>query len=220
MSQETASYVRLLAGYYSRPDYFTADVEKGTIRTPGGTRICALTDDFLLGFRAAVQFECGKATDRVFKKCGVRWGTSFIERFDREMTEYFGVPAREMSAGLIERSLDEAFRFHGYGKLAVDFTAYDSGFVVVTLTDPVIPAVAGPADKPVDALMAGFFAAVFSYYANTDLDCVQTECPARGSAAGKYLVGLAGRLAPVPKMVADKLATSVILARLTAPAGE
>ena len=129
----------------------------------------------------------------MFKRCGARWGTTFIERFDREMTEYFGVPAREMSAGLVERSLDEAFRAHGYGKLAVDFSAYDSGFVVVTLTDPVIPGGGRrQSDKPVDALMAGFFAAVFSFYASTELDCVQTECPARGAAAGKYVVGLAG----------------------------
>ena len=65
MTQETASYVRLVSGYYSRPDYCAADVDKGTIRTPTGARVCALTDDFLRGFRAAVQFECGKATDRV-----------------------------------------------------------------------------------------------------------------------------------------------------------
>ena len=41
MTPETASYVRLLSGYYSRPDYFAADVEKGTIRTAGRDARCA-----------------------------------------------------------------------------------------------------------------------------------------------------------------------------------
>ncbi len=216
MSQETASYVRLVSGFYSRPDYFAADVGKGTIRTPAGTRVCALTDDFLRGFRAAVQFECGKATDRVYKRCGFRWGTSFVERFDREMTEYFGVPAREMSAGLMERSLDEAFRAHGYGKLALDYAEYDNGFLQVTLTDPVMPAVLGRTDKLSDTQMCGFFAAVFGFYADTELDCVQTQCPSRGADASRFLVGLATRLAPVPRMVADNLPHGVIVTRLKA----
>ena len=221
MTQETASYVRLVNGYYTRPDYFAADVAKGTIRTPSGTRICALTDDFLRGFRAAVQFECGKATDRVYKKCGFRWGTSFVERFDREMTEYFGVPAREMSAGLMERTVDEAFRAHGYGHLSLDYAEYDRGFVQVTLADSVMPAVMGRTDKPSDALMCGFFSAVFGFYASTELDCVQTECPSRGADASRFLVGLAGRLAGVPKMVADNLSHATILNRLKAqPASE
>ena len=212
----TASYVRLLNGYYSRPDYFAADVEKGTIRTPGGTRICALTDDFLRGFRAAVQFECGKASDRIFKKCGVRWGKTFIERFEREMSDYFGVPAREMSAGLIERTLDEAFRAHGYGKLSIDWGEYDAGLVQVTLSDSTMPAVVGESDKPTDALMCGFFAAVFGHFAETELDCVQTECPSRGAPAGKFLVGLSARLSGVPKLVADRLSHAVIVARVKA----
>ncbi len=218
MTAETASYIRLTTGHFSRPDYFAADVEKGTIRTPAGTRICALTDDFLRGFRSAVQFECGKASDRVFKKCGFKWGTTFVERFDREMTELFGVPAREMSAGLIERTLDEAFRAHGYGALAVDFDEYDAGFVQVSLTDSVMPHVVGRQEKPADALMCGFFAAVFTFYASTDLDCVQTECPSRGAAASRFLVGLAARLAPVPKLVQDKLSHAAILGRLKVPA--
>ena len=33
MSAVAGSYVRLLNGYFSRPDFFAADVEKGTIRT-------------------------------------------------------------------------------------------------------------------------------------------------------------------------------------------
>jgi uncharacterized protein len=217
MSTETASYIRLLNGYFSRPDYFQADVEKGTIRTPTGTRMCALTDDFLLGFRSALVYECGKAGDKVFKRCGFRWGTTFIQRFDRELSEHYGVPARDMSTGLIERALDEAFRYHGWGKLEIDLSDYDHGFVQLKVTDSVMPAVIGPAERPSDALMAGFFAAVFTYYSDTELDCHQTDCPSRGAEASRFVVGLAGRIAPVTKLLADKLSHNVIMNRLKNP---
>jgi uncharacterized protein len=217
MSTETASYIRMLNGYYSRPDFFKADVEKGTIRTPTGTRMCALTDDFLLGFRSALIFECGKAGDRVFKRCGFRWGQTFIQRFDRELSEYYGVPARDMSTGLIERALDEAFRYHGWGKLEIDLSDYDFGFVQISVSDSVMPAVIGTSERPTDALMAGFFAAIFTYYSDTELDCIQTECPSRGALASRFVVGLADRIAPTTKFVADKLTHTVIMNRLKNP---
>jgi hypothetical protein len=216
MSAATASYVRILNGYFTRPDYFTADVEKGTIRTPTGVRTCALTDDFLLGFRSALVFECGKASDRVFKSCGRKWGVSFVERFDRELGEYYGVPVRDLSAGIVEKCLDDAFRAHGWGQLAVDYGEYDNGLIQVTIHDSVLPAIFGTGDKPSDALMAGFLAAVFSFYANTDLDCQQTDCPSRGADASRFVIGLAGRLTDVPKWTKDKLAHATVVRRLVA----
>lgn len=212
---ETASYVRYLTGYYSQPDFFHADPGLGTIRTPTGTRICALTDDFLRGFRSAVQFECGKATDRVFKKCGLRWGNAFVQRFDRELSQYYGVPLRDVSAGIVQKCLDEAMRYHGWGKLSMDLSTYDQGIVQLTLEDSVMPEVLGHTDKPSDSLIAGFFAAVFSYYAMQELDCQQTDCPSRGANASRFVVGLPDRLSGVPQMVAEKLSHQTIVRRLT-----
>lgn len=212
---ETASYVRYLSGYYSQPNFFNADPARGTIRTPSGTRICALTDDFLRGFRTAVQFECGKATDRVFKKCGQRWGLAFIQRFDREMSQHYGVPMRDVSAGLVQKCLDEALRYHGWGKLNIDLTVYDRGIVQLVVTDPAMPEVVGSSDKPTDSLMAGFFAAIFSHYAMQELDCQQTDCPSRGADASRFVVGLSERLSIVPSLVAEKLSHATIVRRLT-----
>jgi uncharacterized protein len=212
---ETASYVRYLTGYFSQPNYFQADPGLGTIRTPTGTRICALTDDFLRGFRSAVQFECGKATDRVFKKCGQRWGLAFIQRFDRELSQHYGVPLRDVSAGIVQKCLDEALRYHGWGKLTIDLTTYDQGVVQLIVHDPVMPEILGRSDKPTDSLMSGFFAAVFSHYAMQELDCQQTDCPSRGADASRFVVGLSERLQQVPNMVADNLSHSSIVRRLT-----
>lgn len=210
----TASYVRVLDGYYARPGYFTTDLARGMIRTPTGARICVVTEDFLRGFRAAVRFECGKATDRVFKKCGVRWGAAFAARFERELSDHFGVPAKELSAGLVQNCLDEAFRHHGWGRVVLDLTAYDWGVVQVTVHDPVMAAVVGQSDRPADSLTAGFLAGVFGYFAGTELDCQQTECPTRGAAAARFVVGGPVRLKPVPGWVADGTPHAAVVARL------
>jgi uncharacterized protein len=216
MSGATASYVRILNGYFTQPDYFKADVEKGTIRTPAGVRMCALTDDFLQGFRAALQFECGKATDRVMKSCGKKWGKTFIERFDRELSEYFGVPLTDMSAGIVEKCLNEAFRAHGWGNITIDYSEYDNGLVQVAITDSVMPDVIGKTDKLSDALMCGFLATVFSHYANTELECHQTECPSRGADASRFVVGLASRVSEVPKWIVDNLNHGTMVRRIIA----
>lgn len=209
-----SSYVRVLGGYYSRPDYFQHDVAKGTIRTVAGTRMCALTDDFLRGFRGAVRYECGKASDRVFKKCGIRWGNSFAARFDREISDHYGVPTRELSAGIVQTCLDEAFRQHGWGSITVDLSDYDHGLVTIVIRDSVMPAVVGSSDKPSDALMSGFLQAIFTHYAGTDLECHQTDCPSRGSDASRFLLGHPDRLKPVPGWVADQLSHAAIVSRL------
>jgi hypothetical protein len=215
MSTISASYVRLLNGFYTRPDYFKANVEKGTIRTPNGVRTCALTDDFLNGFLAAVQYECGKASDRVFKSCGRKWGKTFVERFDQEMTEFYGVPLRELSTGIVENSLDEAFRAHGWGSLALDYSIRSHGFLAATITDSVMPAITPNASKPSDALMAGFLSAILGHYSCIELECHQTECTSRGGAASVFVIGLADRLKDVPKWVKDNTPHRTIIRRLT-----
>jgi uncharacterized protein len=216
MSVATASYVRILPGYFTQPNFFAADIEKGTIRTPTGVRTCALTDDFLNGFRAALQFECGKATDRVFKSCGRKWGLSFVNRFDRELGEYYGVPIRDLSAGIVEKCLTDAFRAHGWGKLTIDYAEYDHGIVQVTIEDSVMPAIFGSSEKSSDAMMSGFLASIFSFYANTELDCQQTDCPSRGADASRFVISLAERIAEVPKWIKDNLQHATIVRRLLA----
>ncbi len=215
MSTISASYVRLLSGFYTRPDYFKANVEKGTIRTPSGVRTCALTDDFLNGFKAAVEYECGKASDRVFKSCGRKWGKTFVDRFDRELTDFYGVPLRELSTGIVESCLDEAFRAHGWGSVKFDYNHRDRGFVLATITDSMMPALAQKSGKPADALMAGFLAAIFSFYGCVELDCQQTQCQSHGASASVFILGLADRLKEVPKWVKDGTPHRAIIRRLT-----
>ena len=115
-----------------------------------------------------------------------------------------------MGAGLVERSLDESFRAHGYGALAVDLGEYDSGFVQVALTDPVMPSVVGPSEKTADALMSGFFAArvqLLRGHPNSTACRPSAPRAARPRAASSSASRRASR--PRPRWSADKLAHGV-----------
>jgi predicted hydrocarbon binding protein len=187
--------VRLRGNLYARPDYFTTDVTKGATRTPSGVRVCTLTGDFLLGFRDALVYECGKSYRAVMKACGRRWGATFVARFDKEITTAYQTPAKDLPAGVVHACLADAFSYHGWGKLAIDLSAADDGLILVELADPVLPGLIREADRPVDHLMAGLLGSVFGHFAGAPLDAVQTDCPTRGAAAGRFVVAAPDRVA-------------------------
>ncbi|HMO36027.1 MAG TPA: hypothetical protein PKA06_08290, partial [Gemmatales bacterium] len=139
---------RLLKNYYSRADYFRHDINKGTIRTPTGERICALTSDFLLGFHKAVEFECGKATPLVFKTAGKRWGKQFTERFERDLSAHYRVPIKDLSTAVVYECLAEAFRHHGWGRLSISFQEAEFGFILVEIKNSVMPELLGKRKEP------------------------------------------------------------------------
>ncbi len=208
---------RLLKNYYSRADYFRHDINKGTIRTPTGERICALTSDFLIGFHKAVEFECGKATGQVFKTAGKRWGKQFTERFDRDLSAHYRTPIKDMSTALVYECLAEAFRHHGWGKLSFTFSESEFGYMVVELKNSVMPELLARISKrrePVDHLMTGFFASFFSHFAGQELDCEQTECPSKGADTSRYVIGLRDRIQKVPQWLQQGLSQGELLSRL------
>ena len=96
MADDEGGSVRMRGKLYARPDYFQTDVTRGVTLTPGGSRSCALSEDFLLGFRDAILYECGSAHHDVLHSAGAGWGRLTID-------------CRHESAGLlvlrIERSM-------------------------------------------------------------------------------------------------------------------
>jgi hypothetical protein len=189
--------VRLRPGYYSRPDFFRTDPVTGVTRTHAGTRICALTNDFLIGFRDAVIYETGKSYRRVMKRCGRRWGEQFVKRFDSELSNHYRTPLADLSAGVVHAALAEAFNYHGWGKLTMDTTHLSSGYFVVELRNSMMPELVSASDRPVDLLMAGLIAAIFSHLSGRDLDAVQTACPSQGAEASLFILGPTAKITEV-----------------------
>ena len=66
MADDEGGSVRMRGNLYARPDYFQTDVTRGVTLTPGGSRSCALSEDFLLGSKVALLFDNhGAETDAV-----------------------------------------------------------------------------------------------------------------------------------------------------------
>lgn len=186
---------RLKGNYFADPEFFRTDVTTGVTRTPTGTRVCALPADFLLGFRDAVVYECGRSYRAVLKAAGKRWGAQFAKRLDRELTAFYQAPFRQLPAGLVRVCLADAFAAHGYGRLALVPLAENPEFTVAEVRDPMVPALVREADRPVDALSAGMIGAVLAHLAGKPLDAVQTDCPALGADRSRFLVGPAAQVA-------------------------
>jgi len=181
--------LRLKGNFFADPEFFRTDVTKGVTRTPTGTRICTLPSDFLLGLRDALIYECGRSYRPVMKAAGKRWGTQFAKRLERELTTFFQGQFRDLPIGIIRTCLAEAFNAHGYGRLTLETLAEDSEFTVAVVRDPVMPSIVREADRPVDLLTAGMLGAVMTQLSGSQLDCVQTECPALGADHSRFLIG-------------------------------
>lgn len=186
--------IRLKGNYYARADYFNTDVAKGVTRTPNGTRICAVADDFLVGFRTAIMYECGPAYRLVLKTAGKRWGEKFIARMEQELTAYYGGPFRELHQGLIDQALVDAFNYHGYGLLTIQ---RHDGYLDITVEHAVMPSLVQFAERPVDDMMTGLLGAVFSHLTGRTLEAIQTECPSTAGEKTRFLVAASDVIAPI-----------------------
>lgn len=193
--------IRLKGNYYADPEFFRTNVLKGVTRTPGGTRICTLPSDFLLGFRDALIYECGRSYRSVMKATGKRWGIQFAKRLDRELTAFYQCSFKELPIGIVRTCLTDAFNYHGYGRLTFEPHAAACDVFVAEVHDPIVPSLVREADRPVDMLTAGMLGALFSHLSGRSLDAVQTDCPALGADRSRFVVGPAVRISGVEQWI-------------------
>lgn len=199
--------------YFAEGRYLKYDIAEGTIHSRRGTRICALTTDFLIGLRKAIIDECGGAAEEVMISCGVRWGRAFARRFSRDLEDHFESRIDELTVATLESCAVEAFSHHGFGKLDIDWSRHDIGLILVSIGTPIYGDLLGQADQPVDSVLSGVLAGFFSELTGEDLGCIQTQCVACGDAESRFVIGLSGRLDLIPEgtshdKVVEHLATS------------
>lgn len=183
--------------FFAEGEYVTTDVKTGVMRNRAGTRMIALTSDFLVGLCAALETECGPAAAAVLRTCGRTWGRRVGERLAKELEAFYGEPVADFPLSLYEACLTEAFSHDGWGRLRFDFTRHDRGVIVVRAAGAIFAGLSAGADKPVDTLLAAVLAGVFAAVSGQPLDCLQTACQACGAAEGVFVIALADRLAKV-----------------------
>lgn len=84
--------------------------------------------------------------------------------------------------------LTEAFAAHGWGRLSVDWERWPD-YLGVRLENSIYPDLILQADKPSDALFAGFLKSIFEYLLETQLECLQTDCPTCEATASGFVLG-------------------------------
>lgn len=199
---------------YAEGLYARTDVARGVTRNRLGTRLCALSSDFLIGLRRAITEECGSAAELVFKTCGTKWGRLYARRFEKELSEFYGRPLAEFTMATFMACLVELFSHHGWGKLRLDLDRYDKGLLLVELDNAIMAGLVQTAEQPVDTLFAGIFAGFFAELTGQDLDCVQTTCAACGAPTSRFIIGLRTRLESVPGWLQEGQSHDVIVTAL------
>ncbi|MBY0522997.1 MAG: hypothetical protein K2R98_06345 [Gemmataceae bacterium] len=212
--QSASDDILFRGNLYAEGIYAKTDVVKGVTRNRLGTRLCSLSEDFLLGMRRAIVDECGSAADAVFKSCGKRWGALLARRFEKEMSEFYGKAIGEFSMSMFLGCLVELFSHHGWGKLNLDLTHYEEGLLIAELRSAIMADLVKEADQPADTLFAGIFGGFFATLTGEDLDCVQTTCTACGADASRFVIGLTPRLADVEAWRNDGTNHADIIANL------
>jgi len=181
--------------YYRRADLFTTDVNLGVTRDVEGTRFVGLTSDFLIGFHRGLEEECGPEAARiVLYTCGTIWGKRHAARARRSLEGYYGTPLEQLPFALFQRLLDDMFRVHGWGRLSIDVEHDAVGVLVVEVEQAVMAHVLKRGERPVDVLLAGVLAGLFSEFAGRELTCFQTDCVARKQERSRFVLAPPERL--------------------------
>src|SRR5437763_179117 len=110
--------------YFAEGEYLTQDLASGTLRNRAGARMLALTDDFLLATLNTLRAELGEQAGAAVSALGRNWGRHAAEQFAAEMERYHGRPLMKLPLALFTADLTEAFRHHGWGAPAIDFSRY------------------------------------------------------------------------------------------------
>ncbi|BCX11497.1 MAG: hypothetical protein KatS3mg067_0435 [Thermosynechococcus sp.] len=201
--------------YYAADAYVQGDFETGLIENRKGARLIALPDILLQAIYAGLHQEVGQASGVVLFNCGRWWGKNFYRRFVAEVSEYYGRPLAEMEMVEFLQCLKECWKTHGWGRIDLDVSFYQQGFLVVKTWDsPFAAAAPQNTGQPQCAAEAGILESFFSQLTGRDLHCVQTACETLGAANNCFVLGLRERVEPAKAWLQEGQGHDTIMERL------
>jgi len=212
-----------LKGNYFGADYLNADVKAGVLKNRSGTRLLALNEDFLLGFRRALLEETGQAHHAVFETCGKTWGENMARRFEKELGLYYEAQFHEMPMSMFSLLFKDFWSRHGWGELTINWEeGFAKGIFEVKILNPAFSSIFakdesideadGTGGRFHDDVFTGVLKAFFSRFANRELNCYQTGAGEEaGLLVSYFVVGVAERLHKVPDMVSAQKSHAEIL---------
>jgi predicted hydrocarbon binding protein len=201
--------------YFSAPSFLKLDVAAGVIRSRGGTRMLAVSEDFLRGFVTACEHEAGKAAPLILRRCGTFFGARLARRFEAEIGSYAGVSLRDRSMLELNGLMEDLWNGCGYGQLTIDWSKGSAGIIPIVLENSPMQDI-GPKGHTADDLFCGIFEGFIGHFAESGMRCVQTGDRRLGDKEGTtFILGFEDTMGRITGLLADKQPHSRIVARLS-----
>lgn len=175
----------------SGEEFWKCDLEQGTLRTNDGTRVTALSADWIGMLHISLIESFGETAPDVLYRGGYEWGLRDLARGQPQPPARPGSPdlmAAEMKAALETWWLP--FATTGWSACTFDLTQWERrGIAFADLKSSVVAAALEGADQPVCHLCAGLFAGAVSYLIRAERHAVEIECRALGHASCRFVIG-------------------------------
>jgi hypothetical protein len=194
---------RIPGNYFAIDAYVQSELELGLLENRQGDRLLALPETLIQGIYLGLEKETGQAARLVLYNCGRWWGKSFYVRFRDELSDYYGTPLAEMGMVEFMQSLQQCWITHGWGKIDLDQTYQQRGFLIIKIWNSPFARLAPKNKYPLCHLEAGILAAFFSQLTGKDLHCIQTTCESMGADCNRFILGLSKRLEPAETMITN-----------------
>lgn len=207
---------RVPGNYYATDAYVRSDLEMGLLENRRGDRLLALPETLIQAIYVGLEKETGQASRLVLRNCGRWWGKNFYIRFREELTDYYGTSLADMPMAEFLQCLQSCWITYGWGKIELDQSHHQRGFLVVKTWNSPFARLAPKGDRPVCFLEAGVLSAFFSQLTGKELDCVQTTCESLGADCNRFVLGLARRVEAAELMVENRQDHDAIMQKLCA----
>lgn len=194
--------------------YVKSDLELGLLENRSGNRLLAIPDTLIKALYRGLEQETGLASRLVLYNCGRWWGKNFFGRLRQELRHHFGRDIGDLSMAEFLDSLGQCWAVHGWGRIELDPSYSEQGFLLIQTWNSPCAAQAPPMQRPVCFLDAGILASLFGQLCGQELSCVQISCESLGADCNRFLVGLEVRLDPVTEQVENGLDYGAILTSL------
>lgn len=207
---------RVPGNYFATDVYVRSDLELGLLENRRGDRLLALPETLIQAIYAGLDQETGQAARLVLFNCGRWWGKNFYTRFREELTDYHGQALADMTMAEFLQCLQQCWVTHGWGKVELDHTYQERGFLVIKTWNSPFAKNAPQSDRPVCHFEAGILSSFFSQLTSRELHCLQTSCESLAADCNHFVVGLVKRLEPASLLVEQRTDHATIMSNLCA----
>ncbi|TNE49174.1 MAG: hypothetical protein EP343_12905 [Deltaproteobacteria bacterium] len=177
--------------YFLRSDYIRGNSRNGTLMTRSNHRMIVLPEELIQGLHKAIEYQAGQALPIIMYTCGRKWGERLFRRWGQEWQQFHNKDWMQTSFAGFEVWLQEAFRYHGWGALSLDFSLENQGIVQYELKNSVLAKLLQDIEtNHCCGIFSGLLAAITSGISGRELDAIEIECAHSGAPSCRFAVSI------------------------------